>query len=225
MGIIAGAICRLFGFADGIKHLRRQQVSKRSAGQKRSKRDIRREQVAREKRMRALRIWVPVAVVVLGLAGLLIYRATRPEVEGVVEVETAVANQHDDELQIPFGGTPPMGGPHASVWQNCGIYATPVEGQYAIHSMEHGAVWITYNPDLPAEEIVALEDMVRGEGYTLLSPYPDQTSPVVLTVWDRQLAVDSVDDDRVSEFIDRYKQIRGPEAGAACSGGIGTPVG
>lgn len=225
MGIIAGAICRLFGLANSTNHQRRQQVSKTSASQKRSKRDIRREQVAREKRMRALRIWVPVSVVVLALVGLLIYRATRPEVEGVVVVESAIANQHDDELQIPFGSTPPMGGPHASVWQNCGIYVTPVEGQYAVHSMEHGAVWITYNPDLSAEEIVALEDMARGEGYTLLSPYPDQTSPIVLTVWDRQLEVDSVEDARVSEFIDRYKQIRGPEAGAPCSGGTGTPVG
>jgi hypothetical protein len=67
--------------------------------------------------------------------------------------------------------------------------------------------------------------MARGEGYTLLSPYPDQASPIVLTVWDRQLEVDSVEDARVSEFIDRYKQIRGPEAGAPCSGGTGTPVG
>ncbi len=200
-------------------------MSKGSAGQRRSKRDIRREQVAREKRMRALRIWVPVAVLVLGLVGLLIYRATRPELEGVVIGDTAVANQHDDELQIPFGEVPPMGGPHASVWQNCGIYDIPVEGQYAVHSMEHGTVWITYSPNLPAEEVAALKDMVRGEGYTLLSPYPDQTSPIVLTVWDRQLAVDSVEDERVEQFIEQYKLVRGPESGASCSGGVGSPTG
>lgn len=200
-------------------------MSKSSSEQKRSKRDIRREQIAREKRMRALRIWIPAAVVVLALIGLLVYRSTRPEVEGVVTVETAVANQHDDTLVIPFGGTPPTGGPHASVWQNCGIYTTPIEAQFAIHSMEHGAVWITYNPDLPADQVSALESMVRGETYMLLNPYPDQSSPIVLTVWDRQLAVDSVDDARMAEFIDRYKQVRGPESGSACSGGVGTPLG
>ena len=200
-------------------------MSKASAKQKRSKREIRREQVAREKRMRALRVWVPIAVVVLALVALLVFRATRPEVEGVVIVDAAVANQHDDTLQIPFGGTPPMGGPHAPVWQNCGIYDTPVAGQYAIHSMEHGTVWITYNPDLPADQVAALQDMVRGETYFLLNPYPEQTSPIVLTVWDRQLEVDSVDDARIAEFIDRYKGVRGPESGAACSGGVGTPLG
>ncbi len=175
--------------------------------------------------MRALRIWIPIAVVVLALVALVVFRSTRPEVEGVTVVEAAVANQHDDTLDIPFGGTPPMGGPHAPVWQNCGIYDTPVAGQYAIHSMEHGAVWITYNPDLPADEIAALQNMARGESYMLLNPYPDQTSPIVMTVWDRQLALDSVADGRVAEFVDRYKSSRGPESGAGCSGGVGTPTG
>ncbi|MCA9955379.1 MAG: DUF3105 domain-containing protein [Anaerolineales bacterium] len=199
-------------------------MSKTPSGQKRSKRDIRREQLAREKRMQSLRIWIPLAVVVLSLVGLLIYRATRPEIEGVLVVDTAVANQHDDSLVIPFGDTPPTGGPHASVWQNCGIYTTPVEGQYAIHSMEHGAVWITYNLDLPADQVAALESVARGGNFMLVSPYPEQTSPVVLTVWDRQLAVDSASDARIEEFIDRYKQVRGPESGSSCSGGVGLPL-
>ena len=199
-------------------------MSKVPTGQKRSKRDIRREQVAREKRLQSLRIWIPLAVIALSLIGLLVFRLTRPEVEGVVVVESAASNQHDDTLVIPFGDTPPMGGPHASTWQNCGIYTTPVEAQYAIHSMEHGAVWITYSPDLSADQITMLEGLVRGENYMLVSPYPEQDSPIVLTVWDRQLAVDSADDARIEEFIDRYKQDRGPEAGASCSGGTGSPL-
>lgn len=199
-------------------------MSKTPSEQKRSKREIRREQLAREKRMRSLRIWVPLAVVILSLVGLLVYRATRPEVEGVVVVAAAPSNQHDDSLVIPFGDTPPMGGPHASTWQNCGIYTTPVEAQYAIHSMEHGAVWITYSPDLPAEQVATLQDLVRGENYMLVSPYPEQDSPIVLTVWDRQLAVDSTNDARVEAFIDRYKQVRGPETGSSCSGGVGSPL-
>lgn len=199
-------------------------MSKAPTGQKRSKRDIRREQVAREKRLQSLRIWIPLAVIALSLIGLLVFRLTRPEVEGVVVVESAASNQHDDTLVIPFGDTPPMGGPHASTWQNCGIYTTPVEAQYAIHSMEHGAVWITYSPDLSADQITMLEGLVRGENYMLVSPYPEQESPIVLTVWDRQLAIDSADDARIEDFIDRYKQVRGPETGSICSGGVGSPL-
>lgn len=196
-----------------------------NSGKKRSRREVRREQLAREKRMRRLRIWVPLGVIVIALVGLAIYRANEPEVEGVNTVAAAESNQHDDSLQIPFGGLPPTGGPHSSVWQNCGIYTDPVAPENVIHSMEHGAVWVTYHPELPEDQVTTLQNIVRGDGYVLLSPYPDQNSPIVLTVWDKQLQVDSADDDRIEEFIDRYRRRRGPEPAAACNGGIGTPVG
>ena len=59
------------------------------------------------------------------------------------------------------------------MWQNCGVYDQPVEDSQAVHSMEHGAVWITYQPDLPAEQVDQLRDLVGGSGYVLLSPYVD----------------------------------------------------
>jgi hypothetical protein len=129
------------------------------------------------------------------------------------------------ELDIPEGGLPPMGGPHYGRWQNCGIYETAVDPGFAIHSMEHGAVWITYHPDLPREQIDALQNRVRGQAYLLLSPYPDQSSPIALTVWDIQLTVESADDERIDQFIRRYRNARGPEQGASCTGGVGQPLG
>lgn len=173
--------------------------------------------------MRALRLWLPIGVLVVALAAFVIYRLLEPEVEGAVFVEAAIANQHDPDLRIEFGGLPPMGGPHNPTWQNCGIYTEPVQPEYAIHSMEHGAVWVTYHPDLPSDEIAALQDRVRGQSYLLLSPYPDQSSNIVLTAWDVQLQLESAGDERIQEFIDKYRRTRGPES-APCSGGVGTPL-
>lgn len=194
-------------------------------GRKLSKKEQRRQQVARQERNRKMRLIIPVAVVLLGLAALVAYRAFQPGIAGVTQVAAAPGSQHDDLLQIDFGGLPPLGGAHASQWQNCGIYAEPVLPQYAIHSMEHGAVWITYHPDLPAEEIAALQDEVRGQPKLLLSPYPDQSSPIVLSVWDRQLVVEEAADERISAFISRFRGQTGPEANASCANGIGTPLG
>jgi hypothetical protein len=174
--------------------------------------------------MRALRIWIPSGVILAALAILLVARLTEGEVEGAVFVDSAIPNQHDNDVQYEFGGLPPTGGVHRSTWQNCGIYTEPVAGEYAIHSMEHGAVWVTYHPDVPADEVAALQDKVRGQSYVILSPYPDQASDLVLTAWDVQLQLDSTADERIDEFIGKYRQSRGPES-ASCSGGIGTPIG
>jgi hypothetical protein len=48
-------------------------------------------------------------------------------------------------------GIPPAGGPHNPSWQNCGFYDELVRDENAVHSLEHGAVWITYQPDLPQQ--------------------------------------------------------------------------
>lgn len=193
-----------------------------------SRKEMRRQQQEREKRMRALRIGVPVAIVVLGLIALLVYRALEPEVEGAVFVTAAIGNQHDDTTPslYPIGDfpLPPTGGVHRSSWQNCGIYTEPLEAEYVVHSMEHGAIWVTYHPDLPAEQIAVLQDTVRGESYTVLSPYPDQSAPIVLTAWDIQLQVESADDARIAQFINKYQRTRGPEAGASCQGSVGNPI-
>jgi hypothetical protein len=89
-----------------------------------------------------------------------------------------------------------------------------------VHSLEHGAVWITYRPDLPADQIAVLSALVEANpSYRMLSPYPGETSPVSLQAWGRRLAVPSATDPRVQRFVDDYTD--GPqtrEKGAQCSG-------
>ena len=201
-------------------------MSKQKDNQKVSKREQRRLDVQREKRMRMIRIWGPIGVAVIGL---IIFAALRlgnvKEIEGVTIVSSAQSNQHDSELHIEFGGLPPMGGPHNPIWENCGIYDTPVLPEHAIHSMEHGAVWISYHPDISDADLLTLQDLARGDNYLLLAPYPDLAANIVLTVWDRQLAIESPGDDRIEQFIDGYRRTRGPESAAQCNGGIGQPIG
>jgi hypothetical protein len=187
-----------------------------------SKKEQRRQDLARQRRKRNLLIGVPVTLILLFLVGMFIYRVFEPELEGVAAFGVLSQN-HDREATYAESGLPPVGGSHSPTWQNCGIYDAPVDAAMAAHSMEHGAVWLAYNPDLPADDVETLRKTVRGKGYTLMSPYPNLESDVVMSSWSRQLKLDSIDEARIKDFIGRYRQ-KGPEPGALCSGGFGVPI-
>ena len=125
---------------------------------------------------------------------------------------------------VLYPQTPPVGGKHSAVWQNCGVYDAPVDNVNAVHSLEHGAMWITYRPGLPAPEIAMIGADVSGQPYGLVSPYPGLPSPVVASVWGKQLKLDSAADPRLKAFINTYKSgSQAPEPGGECTGGIGPP--
>ncbi|ADV68684.1 DUF3105 domain-containing protein [Deinococcus maricopensis] len=127
------------------------------------------------------------------------------------------------EGQIQYAQTPPAGGPHNPTWQTCAVYDQPIYNEYGVHSLEHGAVWVTYRADLGADAIAKLKTLVDGHSYALLSPYPDLPHPVVISAWNAQLAVDSADDNRLKAFLDKYEQgSNAPERGASCTGFNGT---
>lgn len=140
------------------------------------------------------------------------------EVDGV-EIITVETAQHTTE-PVNYAQSPPAGGMHDPAWQNCGFYSAPVRNENAVHSLEHGVVWITYQLDLPPVEVDALRQLVLVNDRLLVSPYPGLDAPIVLSTWDRQLRLDTVDDPRLFEFIDTYTG-QAPEPGANCQGGAG----
>jgi hypothetical protein len=124
---------------------------------------------------------------------------------------------------VDYEQTPPAGGPHNAVWMNCGVYNEPVPNENAVHDLEHGAVWATYDPSLPQSEVDALI-AAMPDTYAVVSPYEGLDSPIVLSAWDAQVAIDSPEDPRIDAFIERFWQSStAPEPGAPCTGGIDAP--
>jgi len=193
-----------------------------------SARKLREEQRARAAQRRRL-IFIAIGALVVIAIGALIYSvATAPppkQIEGVELFPNIAGGQHI-EGAINYPQTPPVGGPHNSAWQNCGVYDTAIRNENAVHSMEHGAVWVTYSPDLPADQIKQLQDMLRGQSYILLSPYAGLPAPVVASAWSAQLKLQSAGDPRLSQFVTQYRLgPYAPERNASCQGGVGTPIG
>ncbi|NCT89497.1 DUF3105 domain-containing protein [Cellulomonas sp. APG4] len=146
--------------------------------------------------------------------------AAAGDIDGVATFSDLTAGHVQQPVQ--YEQTPPVGGDHAGVWANCGTYTEPITSELAVHSLEHGAVWLTYSPDLPAAQVQQLADLAEGNAYVLLSPFdglPEE--PVVASAWGTQLALETADDPRLEQFVVKYQQgEQTPEPGAPCTGGV-----
>jgi hypothetical protein len=138
---------------------------------------------------------------------------------------------------VTYTELPPVGGPHSAIWMNAGVYTKPVPTERAVHNLEHGGVWITYNPNLSAADVKTLTAFVskqslipeNGDGvtnqsnrYIDLSPWASNAlpTPIVISAWGYQLQVTSPTDARLQAFVDKFRnsQTYSPEFGGAVDG-------
>jgi hypothetical protein len=103
------------------------------------------------------------------------------------------------------------------VWLKCQAYASELPKVNAVHSLEHGAAWVTYLPSTSTAEVAQLDQLVGlNTEYVMVSPYAGQDSPIVLSAWGAQLKVTTPSDPRVVEFIRAYGG-NGPESKVTCA--------
>ena len=120
---------------------------------------------------------------------------------------------------VTYDHTPPAGGQHFPAWLACEVYDQPVPNEFAVHSEEHGAVWLTYLPGEDPAPLTKLYD--QRKDYVLVSPYPGQPGKYMASTWGAQLSVDSGDDPRLKQFVDAYAGGgQGGEKGADCAHGL-----
>jgi len=168
-------------------------------------------------------VGVIIVLFVGGFVALAVFDARQRSASGapddVKTYKVGPAGQHTS-ADVDYEQIPPAGGPHNPVWQNCGYYDEPVRDENAVHSLEHGAVWITYSPDLPQDQVDKLKEIAQGQTYILASPYPGLDFPVVATAWGKQVSLDGADDPGLESFIKAYRLgPQTPEPGAICTSG------
>jgi hypothetical protein len=186
------------------------------------------------------RNWGPIAVaaaVVVVAAGIIGYgvfasiQGSRDwtekvaDIKGVVNYRAQKNPQIDDRTHkagaLTYLTSPPVGGAHNQTWQNCmgDVYTAPVANEHAVHSLEHGAVWIAYKQGLAADQVATLQKKVEGKDYMFMSPYPGLEKNVSVQVWGYQYKTDDVNDEAIDDFIAAARIKASMEPGAACSSG------
>ncbi len=143
------------------------------------------------------------------------------KIDGVKKVTYEGAQHVTAEQRVAYDQSPPFGGPHDQTWANCSgtVYEKAVRNENMVHALEHGAVWIAYNPDkIKGGALATLKAKVEGQPYMMLSPYPTLDKPISLQSWGHQLKVSSADDERIDEFVTslRANQYTHPEPGGRC---------
>ncbi|MFB6550713.1 DUF3105 domain-containing protein [Streptomyces sp. NPDC056405] len=203
--------------------------------------EMRRAEEARDRRNRILTIAVS-AVVVAGLVvgGVVLVRSQSGDsddatasdgktsgkfvagADGVRTWKGDLSRNHVTK-KVSYPAEPPVGGDHNQVWMNCNgdVYTKPLENENAVHSLEHGAVWVTYTDKAPKADVEKLAAKVKKTPYSLMSPDEEQKDPIMLTAWGHQRTVTGADDPNVDKFFEKFVQgEQTPEPGAACTNGL-----
>ncbi|AWW39887.1 DUF3105 domain-containing protein [Streptomyces cadmiisoli] len=210
-----------------------------SAARKARIEEMRRAERSRERRNRILTITAS-AVVVAGLVvgGVVLVRTQSDSgaaasdsknpgklvagADGVSTWKGELSRNHVAE-NVAYPVEPPVGGDHHQAWMNCNgnVYTDEIPDVNAVHSLEHGAVWVTYTSKAQKADVDALAAKVKKTPYTLMSPDEKQKDPIMLTAWGHQRAVTGADDPNIDKFFEKYVQgEQTPEPGAACTGGL-----
>ncbi|GDY32465.1 DUF3105 domain-containing protein [Gandjariella thermophila] len=143
------------------------------------------------------------------------------QIPGVVKRDYPAGKHVTAAQRVAYDASPPFGGPHDGNWAACTgtVYRTAVRNENMVHALEHGAVWIAYNPDqVTGAALDTLKQKVAGQQFTMLSPYPGLDRPISVQSWGHQLKLDSATDPRLDEFVQSLRQNRytTPEIGASC---------
>ncbi|MDH2388663.1 DUF3105 domain-containing protein [Streptomyces sp. HNM0663] len=210
-------------------------MNSRSSDRRARVEQMRRAEQARERRSRILTLAVS-GVVVAGLVGFGVFalsqeaeKKERREAQAKAPIadekswDAQTLDRNHVETPVDYPMKPPVGGDHSPVWMNCDgdVYREPVPAENAVHSLEHGAVWVTYGGKASDADVATLAAKVKKTPYSLMSPVPDQTGAITLSAWGKQLTVDGADDPRVDRFFTKYVQgPQTPERGAVCTGGV-----
>jgi hypothetical protein len=144
------------------------------------------------------------------------------DIAGVKTYDYPAGQEHVDTA-VDYKESPPVGGPHAPPpgWADCTgtVYTVDIRHENAVHSLEHGAVWITYNPDdVSQSDIDTLAKLVKNKNGRMLSPYAGLDAPISIQSWGHQLKLDSAGDKRIKQFADFFTLNNDftPEPGASC---------
>ncbi|HBV01401.1 MAG TPA: hypothetical protein DEF00_03350 [Candidatus Taylorbacteria bacterium] len=162
-------------------------------------------------------IWIIIVITLLILGGWGIVALTKGSTPQSPDKSVFYEAQSRDHIEVgaehpEYNSNPPSGGWHYTVTAKKKYYEEPILDGYALHNLEHGDVWITYNPRVPQE----VKDELKKFAFSkvLISPREENETDIALVAWERvdgfNLEDGKIPETRIRDFINRYRN-QGPE--------------
>jgi len=130
-----------------------------------------------------------------------------PKMERVGDEHDDDGREHVKSKDYGDGPEPPTSGAHADPmpW---GVYDRELPDVNTIHKLEHGGIYVSYQPDLPKEQVQAMKDLLfapyADQGFkpnkVILAPRAANKSPIVVSSWRRSIKLDTYNKDAIVEY-------------------------
>jgi len=139
----------------------------------------------------------------------------------VLEVEISEGQHVAPTTELAVTSMPPTSGPHFGQVASAGLRDEEIPDGHLVHNLEHGDIWISYNPRISEDTISQLKQFLDGK--VVITPRSENEQDIVLAAWGR-LDSFNIDEsglpvERIEDFIKRYK-LTGPERITSPSIGI-----
>ena len=148
-----------------------------------------------------------IAVSIIILAGVVIFR------DRIQEAPTELFGQkYEDEGKLhlqpgeqppEYRVNPPVSGSHDPSPAEWGFYEQEVPDTKVIHSLEHGGIWVSYQPGtLNEEEINQLKELAsKYDQRLIVSPRAKNDTKIAVASWRYLEKLDSLDLELINNFL------------------------
>lgn len=163
--------------------------------------------------MKTIGIIIIALVVFIGVGFLLFQQSKQPQGDLPGQTFEIQGAQHTPGCNIgepPYNSNPPTSGCHDSKPASWGNYDQTLPDAVIIHNLEHGGIWISYQPDLEAKQVEQLKDMARRYRKIIVEPRGQNDAPIALAAWGRLQKLDQYDESAILKFIEAFHD-KGPE--------------
>src|SRR3954468_11549389 len=138
-------------------------------------------------KFKLLFVYIGVLIIAMGL-GFWLFTSSKKQTENLPgQAFESLGQTHITEGSLdhpPYNSNPPTSGWHWPQPAQWGTYNTTQPDEQMVHNLEHGGIWISYQPDkVDQATIDKLNDFAKRYPLIIVEPRAADDAPIVLAAW------------------------------------------